>query len=339
MTQGLLGAAIAGTAFRGKLGGRAVAVGTLCGLIPDADVVTRLWGPWTYLAHHRVETHSLVVLAVAAPVVGTLAWLWSRRQHSVLHWMHLVFWVFVAHALLDACTSYGTALLWPVSQRRFALDAIAIIDPFYTAPLLIAFLLACVPRVPRGFSRAVAAAVLVLTTGYLGFGCVQMLRTQRFATRQLDDEGMKVASMRAMPMIGSIFVWRVVARDADGDLHVGLYSTRRAGPIRFHRTRSDDGPLVHKALESDRGKIFRRYAMDLLSVRVERAGPLIVVVLDDQRYGLYKDPRRPVFTAGAAFDSTGRLIDVRLRSHRGTVNWRDEWDAMWDLLKEDPMPQ
>jgi inner membrane protein len=334
ITQGLLGAAVAEAVFRRKLGGGAVVAGTLCGVLPDADVVTRFWGPWSYLAHHRVESHSLIVLAAAAPVLGTIAWLWTRRKQPVFHWMHLVFWVLITHTLLDLCTSYGTVLLWPVSRTRYALDAVAIVDPFYTAPLLAVFFLSCVSFIPRGFSRGVAAAALVLTTGYLGLGAMQMLRTQRQAATQLEAAGVKVVSMRATPMIGSILVWRVIARDDAGGYHVGLCSMRRAGPIRFHRIAVQDGPLVRRALDSDRGSLFRWFAMDEVSARVERAGTSTVVVLDDQRYGLYEDPTRPVFSAGAIFDASGRLIDVRLAGRPGDFRWRDEWDAMWKLLGE-----
>jgi inner membrane protein len=334
ITQGLLGAAIAEAAFRRRLGGRAVVAGTLCGMLSDADVVTRFWGPWSYLAHHRVESHSLIVLAAAAPVLGALFWLLSRREHSVLHWMHLVFWTLVSQSLLDCCTSRGTALFWPLSRERYALDALAIVDPFYTAPLLVAFLLSCVPFIPRGFSRAVAAAALVLTTGYLAFGFMQMLRTERYGTQQLEASGVKAVSVRATPMMGSILVWRVVAREPGGDWLVGLCSARQSQPIRFHRIRSDDGPLVRRALQSDQGRLFRWFAMDCLSARVERTGASWVVVLDDLRDGRYKDPTRPVFSARAVFDSSGGLIDVTLQDRRFDADWREEWDAMRELLSD-----
>lgn len=36
------------------------------------------------------------------------------------------------HGFLDACTSYGTVLFWPWSDKRISWDIIAIIDPLFT---------------------------------------------------------------------------------------------------------------------------------------------------------------------------------------------------------------
>ena len=40
--------------------------------------------------------------------------------------------------LLDAATSYGTRLFWPFSDERAGWDWIAIVDPAFTVPLLVA---------------------------------------------------------------------------------------------------------------------------------------------------------------------------------------------------------
>ena len=45
-------------------------------------------------------------------------------------------WSWPSHLLLDLATSYGTQILSPFSRRRFTLDWIFIIDPYFTALLL-----------------------------------------------------------------------------------------------------------------------------------------------------------------------------------------------------------
>ncbi|XOT98672.1 metal-dependent hydrolase, partial [Alcaligenes pakistanensis] len=44
----------------------------------------------------------------------------------------------ITHPLLDAFTSYGTQLLWPLAATPATWSSIFIIDPLYTLPLLIA---------------------------------------------------------------------------------------------------------------------------------------------------------------------------------------------------------
>ena len=44
---------------------------------------------------------------------------------------------YFSHGLLDACTSYGTVLFWPLSNQRVGLNIISIIDPLFTGVILI----------------------------------------------------------------------------------------------------------------------------------------------------------------------------------------------------------
>jgi membrane-bound metal-dependent hydrolase YbcI (DUF457 family) len=200
VTHALLGSAIAEAGFREKLGARALVAGAVLAVLPDADVVVRLQGPWEVLKYHRGPTHSLIVIALVSPLIGWLLWLWTRKHArparggpapetqghriSPWNWILLAFAAFVQNPLLDLCTSYGTQLLWPLTTRRFAIDAVAIIDPLYTLPLLAAFLIACIPGIRR-LTRTFAACVLVLTTGYLAFGFLQMERARSLASAQL----------------------------------------------------------------------------------------------------------------------------------------------------------
>ena len=39
----------------------------------------------------------------------------------------------ITHGLIDACTSYGTLLYWPISHHRESWDIISIIDPIFIA--------------------------------------------------------------------------------------------------------------------------------------------------------------------------------------------------------------
>ena len=44
---------------------------------------------------------------------------------------------FSTHGVLDACTSYGTQLGWPFSDVRFAWSNVSIVDPLFTAPIVL----------------------------------------------------------------------------------------------------------------------------------------------------------------------------------------------------------
>jgi inner membrane protein len=247
--------------------------------------------------------------------------------------MLLTFAVLFQNPLLDLCTSYGTQLFWPVTTRRFAIDAVGIIDPVYTLPLLLAVVAGCVPGIRR-LSRTFAACVLVLTTGYLGFGFLQMERARSLASAQLQREPFDAVVVRATPTpLTNNLVWRIIASDEHRNLRVGLVSTWKPREIRFHALDWPTSPLVEEALKSENGRLFNWFAAGLVSAHIQREAAGRAVILEDQRYGGVTDPARSFFAAAALFDASGRLTGVHLLRDRRRFNLREELAAAWRLLR------
>jgi len=332
VTQVLLGTTIAEAGFRGKLGWRAVLAGGVFGLLPDLDVVSRLAGRWAFMRYHRGETHSLVVLTLVAPIVGWAAWRLTRRRQALGRWIALAAAALITHVLLDWCTSYGTLLWWPFSARHYALDVVAIIDPLYTLPLVVVLVLACIPRVSRRFSRHVAVWMLVLTTLYLVLGFTQRERARWLAIDQLDREGLDVESVRAVPLPLTNLVWRIVARDRQGNLTVGFVSTAAPRDIEFHNVLRPRDPLVNAALDTREGRIFSWFAGDMMSVEVRKHPDGAEVILRDQRYGLLRSPTASVFAARARFDADGNLLDFHMLEYDRDSSLGAELEAFWSFL-------
>lgn len=309
ITHALLGATIAEAGFRRRLGGRSVAWAAFAAAAPDLDLIALAGGEWNELTHHRAITHSLIALSAAAPVLGAFAWRWpGKRQGHVLEWIHLTFWALVSHALLDACTAYGTQLLAPASSQRFAIDAISIVDLAYSLPLLIATVFAVARNRIRGARVAIGA--LVVTTLYLGFGFVQSRRAIAWANEDLASMGFEPIETRAMPTIGNVLVYRVVARDGRGRYRIAHVSLSAPRPPRWYAVRDDEDPLVDAARASERGWLFDWFAMGMDSAELRRGDYDFTVQLSDLRYGSLRDPRVSMFRADARFSMEGDLLGV-----------------------------
>jgi inner membrane protein len=78
--------------------------------------------------------------------------------------------------LLDACTNYGTHLLWPFSPVRVAWHWITTIGPWLTLILLVGLVFAV-----RRRSRGPALLALLLGLGYVGLAAWQRERALRRA--------------------------------------------------------------------------------------------------------------------------------------------------------------
>jgi inner membrane protein len=340
ITQAALGATIAQAGFSTRLGRRALLFGAVAATLPDLDVVVRAAGQWAVVEHHRGATHSLPVLALATPLLALAGRRWFARPRDRSGaavpddrraWLLLTALVLLTHPLLDLFTSYGTQLFWPLSGRRFALDAISIIDPVVTVPMLLV--------VARGFmGRAgprLALAVLCLTMVYLGYGHSQSRRAEAIATAELARQDFEPVEVRALPTPANLVVWRVVARDAGGRLRVTNLSTAGRERPRFVAAHRGGHPLAERALASPEGRLFEWFAMDMISTTVEETARGTRVLIHDHRYGMISDPLITTFRAEAEFDDGGRLLGVYRPMEYMRGDMRREISLLWRMIRND----
>ena len=141
VTQGALGASWAEPAGRGGQLGAAAVIGAAAGMAPDLDLLIRSrTDPLLAIELHRHFTHAFAFVPVGALVCAILLYPLIGRslRFRVCYGFSLL--GYASHGLLDACTGYGTLLLWPFSSERIAWDLVSVIDPLFTVPLI-----ACVP--------------------------------------------------------------------------------------------------------------------------------------------------------------------------------------------------
>jgi inner membrane protein len=339
-TQALLGATIAQAGFAHRLGRRAVGWGAAAAVIPDLDVLAgATHGPFGVLLYHRGPTHALWFGWVLGPLLGYAVWrLYARGRPArcpakppdappdlpdpgdralLPAWMGLFAVVIFTHPLLDLFTTYGTQLLAPFSLRRFALNGIAIIDPFYSVLLAAALAAGWMARARRGLGTAAAALALALSTAYLFYGLHLNRRAETEVRVMLAAEGVGGASVRAYPTIFQPYLRRIVARTPD-EVRVGLYSTWRPEPPVWERFRPPPPhPLVEELSRTREGSLFIWFAMGEITHRVSSDGGNTVVEIDDLRYGFPGAPDRGIWGIRAAFDHRGRLRGPVQRFDRG----------------------
>ena len=223
LTQLALGAGVGAAVLGRRIGPRRAAVaGAVLGTLPDLDVFWPFADPVDAFVLHRSTTHSLIVQALATPLVGE-ALVRVFRDLREWRWQAwaAVYLCLSTHALLDAFTVYGTQLLWPLSDHPFGVGSVFIIDPLYTLPLLFALAWAlCVRGWTPRFGRALAAALL-LSTGYLGWGVAAQAIAEARAGARLAAAGIAPARMLATPTPFNSLLWRVIA--VDGDRYLNLY--------------------------------------------------------------------------------------------------------------------
>jgi inner membrane protein len=353
VTQALLGATVAQAGFASRLGRRrALAWGAVAGLMPDLDVVAvATHGPFGEFLYHRGVTHGLCFGPVVGSLMGLAAWGVTRRRHGgaagladpegrrlLAAWIGLFVLVLFTHPLLDVFTSYGTQLLAPFSDRRFALDGVAIIDPFYSGLLVAALVLGLLMRERPRAGAGNAATALVLSTAYLFYGVHLNRRAELEVARQLREQGVVQARVQVYPTIFQPFLRRVVARTPD-EILVGLTTSLRPSRLFLERFSPPRHPLVAKLRSTREGSIFVWFAMGEVAPRViEQGDDRTLIEIDDLRYGYPGSPDRGIWGIRALFDQRGELVGSVQRFNRRRGGRLPSVASFWRAVQGDFEP-
>jgi inner membrane protein len=214
VSQAVLGASVPQAISDKKHIVAASLFGALAGMAPDLDSLIRSdTDPLMYLEYHRQFTHSLIFIPFGALIcAGVLYYLLARRWQVSFKLTYLFCLLgYATHGLLDACTSFGTQLLWPFSNERFAWNTISIIDPLFTLPLLALVIFAYRKRNPR-FAQVALAWVVI----YQGLGFYQHHRVTEAGEQLAEQRGHTPIRMEAKPSFANLLLWKVIYEVEDG---------------------------------------------------------------------------------------------------------------------------
>lgn len=190
---------------------RRMAIGALAAAFPDSDAVVSWLSPLAYLYHHRGITHSLVMLALWAML---LAWLCTRVWHDGPGWRAYAGVIasgIAIHIAGDWITSFGTMVLAPLSDRRFALSTTFIIDLWFSGIIVAGLLVSWLWR----RSRWPAVAGLSVLCAYVVFQFAMQQQAVDFGVRYARATALPQPRVSVSPRPVSPFNWMVVIESGE----------------------------------------------------------------------------------------------------------------------------
>lgn len=328
LTQASVGAAAA--ALFSKRGNvrLALTVGALAGMAPDADIWIRSDSdPLLALQYHRHFTHSILI----APLIGlVVAGLWKLlfywRKQPFRDLAQFAIAGALTHGVIDACTSYGTLLYWPLSSHRESWDIISIIDPIFTLPLVVLLVLGFAFRRPQ-----MATVGLALCCLYLSFGIVQHFRAKAFAEALADTRGHVPEQLTVRPSFGNTLLWRIVYR-VGADYYVDAVQMMPGDPpVHYPGRHVQAFDVADTSTIADPDSVL---AGDIERFRFFSQGYLFVHpedrhVLGDLRYAMLPDSVVPLW--GIRVDPATPEAHVSLEYFRdpSAPNRAHLWDMIW----------
>ncbi|MFQ5960686.1 MAG: metal-dependent hydrolase [Candidatus Methylomirabilales bacterium] len=299
VTTGLAGTLIAQAGFRQRMGSVATVALTVSAVAPDIDGLARLGDTAFYLLHHRGITHSFIGGAILALLLAAIFYRFSTYKH---YWRlaGLCYLGILVHIVMDLCTSYGTRIFLPVSNRRIAWDTLFIIDIFISGIIIGGIFLAY--RFKRHSIR-IGRAALVLLASYVLLAAVSHQIALARLRGQVEREGLPATKLAAFPMPFGPLRWSGVVATEEATYHnVFSLVDGQGQPFRVFRP-PRNSPMLRRAEEEDVVVLFRWFArFPVVNVRDDGSGT--VVEYFDLQFGQIEG-RRP-FLLEVVFDQHGK---------------------------------
>ena len=280
LSQATIGAAAAQSVISKADLTRIGLIGALAGMAPDLDVfIQSSTDPLLQLEYHRQFTHSLIFIPFGALLCAIAFWPFVRHHMRFRAIWLTSFTGYATHGLLDACTTYGTLLLWPFSDSRIAWNTISVVDPLFTLPLLGLVIAAGVKK-----SQPIGRLGMAWVAIYLSIGVIQEDRAMVAGEALAAQRGHAPAVVSAKPSFGNLLLWKTVYEYDD---RFWVDAVRAGGSVTIiegdHVRRLDLkvsfpwlDPESQQARDVER---FRWFSNDYLAV--DRNDPFLIV---DMRY-------------------------------------------------------
>ncbi len=330
MTQGVLGAAVGHAVLGRRIGAKAMVLGFVGGLVPDLDIfLVQDSQSLDYWHYHRGITHSLffgpvVGLPLAALSLAVQRW---REGTPTSFGLWYLFWslILVTHPILDLATHWGTAFFAPLTDTRYGVPAIPVIDPVYTLILVAALVAAMIKGARSGPARHLVLGALALSTLYIGLGWGQHLKAERLASADLEAKQIVAGEVHAYTTIFSPWLRRLVAVTPDAHL-VGFVSTLRPQPIDWIEVQRE--PLAEAAKAeldgTEEARIYTNFANGPihaeLTPHVGNPKDGQELRLYDLRFGFPGSALTGLWGMTAVLDAEGALVAARRFSVDRQIN-------------------
>ncbi len=225
LTHIVIGGAIGELTLGKKLGNKAIFVGAIANTIPDLDVFTTQFAssPEMALHMHRGYTHAFFTHPFMALPFAYLTYHIFKKEISLLKWFLFYVFSFIIHVLLDGCTTYGTQMLLPFTNKLISWNNLSVVDPLFTIPVLLFFIAVWFFKKENNFRRKIAAISLVLSMIYLGTSTMNKFNSIKVFKENLQQQNIQYTQFSTTPTMFTSWLWNLIAYN-DSTMYLGEYS-------------------------------------------------------------------------------------------------------------------
>ncbi|WP_299185062.1 metal-dependent hydrolase [uncultured Aquimarina sp.] len=306
LTQIVLGAAVGQAAIGKKVGNKAMLWGAIAGTIPDLDVLAKLFfDSVTSNELHRGFSHSILFSILMAPILGWLvSKIYKNKEADWKDWTKLMFLGLFTHPILDAFTTWGTQLFWPLDYK-VAFHNIFVADPLYTVPFLVFVLIAMLYKRTNPKRRFFNNLGLYCSSFYMLLTLVLQRIAEFNFTTNLENQHLTYNQIQTRPTPLNSILWTANI-ETDKSFLIGYYSLLDEPDVinftefpknHYLLGEAKNDPLIPRLIKLSEGWYTIESDNDKLYFNDLRFGQL----------GMGKDASRFVFSYELYYDQNGNL--------------------------------
>lgn len=183
-------------------------ISLISSVIPDLDVILKFFlsNKIDSIFLHRHFTHSIIWAPVNA-LISIIPFIRCLYQSNLLlYGFYVSVCSVIIHIILDVLTSYGTVILWPISEKRFAYDILTIINFPFT---LFLFLFCLFSYYGNTFYKKASFILLFLWLMIEIIFQLKAYNLQFMLIRYRNHEKL-VSHRRVIPALGQIMTWHSI---------------------------------------------------------------------------------------------------------------------------------
>jgi len=280
LTHIAIGTAIGEIVLGKKAGKRALIWGAIGGIIPDLDMfIYPFLEQSQALLFHRSYSHSILFLVLISPFIGWLITGLYKNKSDIKPktWSLLILIEGLVHISLDLCTGYGTGVLLPFNDGRYAIGSIAPIDLFFSLPLFLAMLWVIFSKAENKRRLIITWLALSLSILYIPYTLINKAHANSVFENALHNQKKKFYQIKAYPQIPSNFIWLCVAKTTDG-YWIGYFNQLTKDSIKFRFVPKNDYWLIDYE-NNPKIQRLKRFSKNEYSIQRNDKGELLFSIL------------------------------------------------------------
>lgn len=218
---------------------------TIGAIAPDLDIVTRCWGDYAYLKHHRGFSHSIIGLGFLSFLIsGLLSLVYPSESFSVL-FLWTLFGA-LSHIGLDLLNSYGIEIFGPFNKKKWTLNLFMLFDPIFVLLLIILIV------TNQGLG--------IISLSLIGYLILRWLIRQfaEFLVKQHLAAQFPEVTITVLPSLNLFFRWDFIAH-VPGKSIVGYVDLIQRKSKIVHHLHQINQEIEKLLLESILGKFFLEF--------------------------------------------------------------------------------